>query len=414
MSKMHIVIIGAGPGGYTAAFHAADLGLSVTLIDQDPVLGGVCLNRGCIPSKALLHAAHAVRSAKEAETMGITLGHPSIDIDRLRAWKAGITSRLTGGLARLAAARQVHVIQGKARFLNSSTLEIKKSDGTTTPLSFDKAIIATGSRPVTLPFLPISDRVWDSTRALELPCIPGTLLVIGGRYIGLELGTAYAGLGSAVTIVEALPQLLAGADRDLAEVVLQRLKKTLSAVLAETNVIAAKELAKGIEITFEDKKGIATTRVFDQVLTAVGRRPDTDTLGLENTAVRLTDRKFIIVNAQRQTADPSIYAIGDVTGDPMLAHKASREARIAAAHIAGELVSYAPKAIPSVVFTDPELAWAGLTETEANEQGLNIAVFKFPWLASGRALTLDRTEGITKIIADKTTRKILGIGIAGH
>jgi dihydrolipoamide dehydrogenase len=408
-----LVIIGAGPGGYVAAFHAADLGLSVTLIDRETNPGGVCLYRGCIPSKALLHAAKVLSEAKEAKNFGIEFGAPTIDTAKLRSWKDTIITRLTGGLGQLTKQRKITYIQGDARFLNSSSLEVKKADGSTEQITFEKAILATGSRPAELPFLPKSSRVWDSTTALALPSVPGSLLVIGGGYIGLELGSAYSELGAKVSVVEALPQLLNGVDRDLADILIRRLKKNFTRIMTETKVLRAEEAADGIRVSFQDNKSQESSEVYSNVLVSVGRKPNTEGLGLENTKIKLGPTGHVIVFSQRQTNDANIYAIGDVAGQPMLAHKASYEAKIAVEAIAGHKAVFDPKAIPAVVFTDPEIAWTGLTETEARDKGLDVTVFKFPWAASGRAMTLDRTDGITKIIADTTTKRILGVGIVG-
>ncbi|MEI6437973.1 MAG: dihydrolipoyl dehydrogenase [Candidatus Omnitrophota bacterium] len=408
-----LVVIGAGPGGYAAAFHAADLGLSVTLIDRDLNPGGVCLYRGCIPSKALLHAAKVLTETEEAKNIGIDFGKPSVDIEKLRAWKESVVSKLTGGLGQLTRQRKITYIQGEAKFLSSSSLEIKKADGSTDSLTFEKAILATGSRPIELPFLPKSPKVWDSTGALNLPYVPATLLIIGGGYIGMELGTAYAALGAKVSVVEALPQLLNGADRDLADIVIRRLKKNFAKIMVETKVLKAEETPDGINVTFQDTKGQSFTETYAQVLTSIGRRPNTDGIGLEKTKAVVNAKGFIEVDIERRSADANIYAIGDIAGQPMLAHKATAEAKVAAESAAGKKTAYEPKAIPAVVFTDPELAWTGVTEIEAKEKGLNITVFKFPWAASGRALTLERTDGLTKLIADTETKRILGVGIAG-
>ncbi len=408
-----LVVIGAGPGGYAAAFHAADLGLNVTLIDANPNPGGVCLYRGCIPSKALLHVAKILNEIKEASALGIDCAPPQVDIKKLRSWKDSVVTKLTGGTGLLAKQRKINYIQGNAKFLNSSSLEVTKNGAGAEIVNFDKAIIATGSLPVTLPFLPVSPRVWDSTTALELGSIPKTLLVIGGGYIGLELGSAYAALGSRVTVVEALPTLLAGADRDLADLLLRRVKSKFEKVLTETKVVRAKEESDGIEVTFQDKAGKESTGNFEAVLVAVGRKPNTNGVGLEKTRVKVNAKGFVEVDSQRRTADENIFAIGDTAGQPMLAHKASYEAKVAVEAILGHKTAYEPKAIPAVVFTDPELAWTGLTETEAQTQGLDFVVFKFPWAASGRALTLGRTDGLTKIIAETKTKRILGVSIVG-
>ncbi|MBF0331361.1 MAG: dihydrolipoyl dehydrogenase [Candidatus Omnitrophica bacterium] len=408
-----LTIIGAGPGGYVAAFRAADLGLKVTLIDESPSLGGVCLNRGCIPSKALLHAAHLMTNSTEAKAIGLDFAAPHIDLEKLRGWKNDIIKKLSGGVAQLAKARKITCLHGKARLLNNTTLQVTKPDGAVESLSFEQALIATGSRPVELPFLPKSSRIWDSTDALDLSHVPPTLLIIGGGYIGLELGTVYAALGSKVSVVEALPALMSSADKDLADIVIRRLKKTFSAIMCATRVTAAEETSDGIRVTLKDEKGAERQETYSQILVSVGRRPNTDGLGLENTAIKLDPKGLITTDEQRRTQEKNIFAIGDVTTGPMLAHKASHEAKVAADAAAGYAASYTPKCIACVVFTDPELAWCGLTEQEARSQGINIVVSKFPWAASGRAITLNRIDGATKIIADPKSGRILGVGIAG-
>jgi dihydrolipoamide dehydrogenase len=411
--QTQLVVIGAGPGGYAAAFRAADLGASVTLIDQGQNPGGVCLYRGCIPSKALLHAAKILTEATEATNVGIEFGAPKVNIDKLRSWKDSVVSKLTGGLGQLTKQRKITYIQGEAKFTSSTSLEIKKADGTTDTLSFEKAILATGSRPIELPFLPKSARIWDSTGALALPYIPESLLIIGGGYIGLELGMAYAALGAKVSVVEALPQLLNGADRDLADILIRRLKKTFAKIMLETKVLGVEESANGVIVSFQDAKNQSSKETYAQVLTSVGRKPNTDAIGIEKTKVKVNAKGFVEVNAERRTADENIYAIGDIAGQPMLAHKATAEAKVAAEAIMGHKAAFEPKAIPAVVFTDPELAWVGITEAEAKEKNLDVTIFKFPWAASGRALTLDRTDGTTKVIADTKTKRILGVGIVG-
>ena len=413
MPSTQLAVIGAGPGGYTAAFRAADLGLAVTVIDENLSLGGVCLNRGCIPSKALLHAARVIQEAGDASHIGIEFAAPAIDIAKLRAWKDGIVTRLTTGLVQLAKVRKVTLIQGRAKFLGPKQLQIVTPDGATVLLDADKVILATGSRPVTLPFLPVSTRVWDSTTALALPCVPASLLVIGGGYIGLELGTVYAALGSKVTVVEALPALLSSADKDLADIVTRRLRKTFARIMCATRVSAAEEAPEGIRVTFQDDKGASTQETFTHILSSVGRAPNTAGLGLDTTSIVLTDKGTINVDSQRRTEEADIFAIGDITAGPMLAHKASFEGKVAADVAAGYAASFEPRSIPNVVFTDPELAWCGMTEQEARGKGLDIKAFKFPWAASGRAMTLGRTDGMTKIIADTRTARILGVGIAG-
>ena len=414
-SNLHVAVIGGGPGGYAAAFLAADLGMKVTLIDPELNPGGVCLYRGCIPSKALLHVAKLIDETRHAKNWGIEYDDPKIDVSRLRSWKEGVVKKLTGGLGQLSKQRSINYVQGRASFESSSTLRVARNDGTTESLSFDRIVIATGSRPAIIPSLKLdTPRVMDSTSALDLEDVPGTLLVIGGGYIGLELGTVYAALGSKVTVVEMLSGLLPGADRDLVLPLHRRLEKIFHSILLNTTVAAMKEENGGIRVTFQSKDASsANERVFDKVLVSVGRKPNLEIEGLKNTKVEVGPRGFIQVNQQLQTADPSIYAIGDVVGEPMLAHKASHEGRVAAEAIAGHKVAFEPNAIPAVVFTDPEIAWCGLTETQAQQNGREIKVAKFPWGASGRAMTLDRTEGMTKLVIDPQTERVLGAGLVG-
>ncbi|MGA7687561.1 MAG: dihydrolipoyl dehydrogenase [Terriglobales bacterium] len=413
-SNLRVAVIGGGPGGYAAAFLAADLGMKVTLIDPEVNPGGVCLYRGCIPSKALLHVASLLEEAEQAKNWGIEFAAPKIDLAKLRGWKEGVVTRLTGGLGQLAKQRKVTFIQGKAAFVNSTTLKVTKVQGGDETLTFDRIVIATGSRPTVVPSLKIdSPRLMDSTGALDLADIPKTLLVIGGGYIGLELGSVYATLGTKVTCVEMLSGLLPGADRDLVLPLHKRLEKLFSAILLNTTVKSLKDEKTGIRVTLEGPDVKEKEQVFDRVLMSVGRRPNSEIPGLDKTQVKVNAKGFIEVNLQRQTADPAIYAIGDVAGEPMLAHKAMHEGRTAVEAIAGHKVAFEPAAIPAVVFTDPEIAWAGLTETQAKEQGRQVSVAKFPWAASGRAVTLDRPEGMTKLIIDPKTERVLGVGIVG-
>ena len=414
--KLRIAVIGGGPGGYAAAFLAADLGMQVTLVDPETNPGGVCLYRGCIPSKALLHVAKLIEESQQAKNWGIEYPRPNIDLNRLRSWKEGVVKKLTGGLGQLSKQRKVEYIQGRAAFDNSTTLRISKNDGSENVASFDRIIIATGSRPAIIPKFKLdSPRVMDSTGALNLEDIPGTLLVIGGGYIGLELGSVYAALGTRVTVVEMLPGLLPGADRDLVVPLHKRLEKMLETILLNTTVASLKEDGAGIRATFEgaNVKDENREKVFDRVLVSVGRKPNSEIPGLDKTRVQVNARGFIDVNQQLQTADPNIYAIGDVVGEPMLAHKASHEGRTAVEAIAGHKVAFEPNAIPAVVFTDPEVAWCGLTETQAEKENREIKVAKFPWGASGRAVTIDRPEGMTKLIIDPQTERVLGVGIVG-
>ncbi|HVM92262.1 MAG TPA: dihydrolipoyl dehydrogenase [Terriglobales bacterium] len=414
-SNLRVAVIGAGPGGYAAAFLAADLGMKVSLIDPEINPGGVCLYRGCIPSKALLHVAKLLQEAEHAKNWGIEFAAPKIDVAKLRTWKEGVVTKLTGGLGQLSKQRKVTFIQGKASFVNSTTLKVTKSQaGGEETLTFDRVVIATGSRPTVIPSLRIeSPRLIDSTGALDLADVPKTLLVIGGGYIGLELGSVYATLGTKVTCVEMMPGLLPGADRDLVLPLHKRLERLFSSIMLNTTVKSLKDEKTGIRVTLEGPDVKEKEQVFERVLMSVGRRPNSEIPGLDKTQVKVNAKGFIEINEQRQTADPSIYAIGDVAGEPMLAHKAMHEGRTAVEAIAGHKVAFEPNAIPAVVFTDPEIAWAGLTETQAKEQGREISVAKFPWAASGRALTLDRTEGMTKLIIDPKTERVLGVGIVG-
>jgi len=412
--SLNIAVIGGGPGGYAAAFLAADLGMTVTLIDPELNPGGVCLYRGCIPSKALLHVAKLLEESHQAKDWGIEFAAPKIDVARLRSWKESVVKKLTGGLGVLSKQRKVKYVQGRAAFENSTTLRVTKTDGSEESLTFDRIVIATGSRPAAVPSLKLdTPRMMDSTGALNLDDIPGSLLVIGGGYIGLELGSVYAALGTRVTVVEMLPGLLPGADRDLVLPLHKRLEKMFEQILLNTTVTAVKDEGKGIRATFDGPEVKEREKIFDRVLVSVGRKPNSEIPGLEKTRVQLGPRGFIQVNKQLQTDDPSIYAIGDVIGEPMLAHKASHEGRIAVEAIAGHKVAFEPNAIPAVVFTDPEVAWCGLTETQAQQENRAVNVAKFPWAASGRALTLDRPEGMTKLIIDPETERVLGVGMVG-
>lgn len=405
-----LAVIGGGPGGYVAAFHASDLGLDVTLIDGRERPGGVCLFVGCIPSKALLHAAEVIDEARHAKDFGLVFGDPEIKLDQLRKWKEKVVAQLTGGLGQLAKRRGITYIQGRARFADSQTLSVeghKKQK-----VKFKHAIIATGSRPTELPGSDLqSDRLLDSTSALEIEDVPKTLLVIGGGYIGLELGTVYAALGSKVTVVELLDGLLPGADRDLVKPLEKRIRESFEAVYVNTKVVGMKETKKGIEVELDGEH--SGKKTFEKVLVSVGRRPNSEDLGLDNTEVVVDDKGFIEIDSQCRTDDERIFAIGDVAGEPMLAHKAMREGKVAAEVVAGQKSEFDNLAIPAVVFTNPEIAWAGLTETEAENKGIDFKVTKFPWAASGRALTLGRTEGLTKMLFDPETGRILGVGIVG-
>ena len=416
MSSTQLVVIGGGPGGYAAAFAAADMGMQVALVDTEPNPGGVCLYRGCIPSKALLHVAKLIAEAKHASAWGITYPDPKIDLDKLRGFKDGVVQKLTGGLGQLSKQRKVNYIQGKASFASNTTLDIQRTNGGPEQLTFQHAIIATGSRPSTVPGLSIdSVRLMDSTSALDLPDVPKSLLVVGGGYIGLELGSVYAALGTKVTVVEMTPGLLPGADRDLVAFLSRRLEQTVHKILVNARVVEMKEVKAGVKVRI-DGDGLSDAdkdQTFDRVLVSVGRKPNSEIGGLDKTKVKIIERGFIKVDLARRTDEPNIFAIGDVTGEPMLAHKASHEARVAVEAIAGHNVAFEPQAIPAVVFTDPEVAWCGLTETEAKKQGRKVEVAKFPWAALGRALAIDRPDGMTKLLIDPDTERILGVGIVG-
>ncbi|TWU06572.1 Dihydrolipoyl dehydrogenase [Symmachiella macrocystis] len=413
MSDTELVVLGGGPGGYPAAFAAADAGMKVTLVDEGVKPGGVCLNRGCIPSKALLHVARLINESKEAADWGVTFQPPEIDIDKIRGWKDRVVGQLTGGIEGLCKARGVELVRARGTFLDSNTLELKTEEGETSKLTFDKAIIATGSSPVIPGPLRIDDpRIMDSTGALALEDIPQRLLVVGGGYIGLEMGSVYAALGSKVTVVEMTDGLLPGADRDLVRPLAKRIDSQFHSILLNTKVEKLVPGKKGITVELSGEVE-EKSQLFDRVLISVGRSPNSRNLGLENTKVEITERGFIKVDDKRRTTDPSLMAIGDVAGDPMLAHKATYEAKVVVEALAGEPAAYHPYAIPAVVFTDPELAWCGLTEAEAKAEGREVNTFRFPWAASGRAQTLARTEGITKLISDPETDRILGVGIVG-
>jgi len=412
--RAELVIIGAGPGGYDAAFRAAELGLSVTLIDPEVNPGGVCLYRGCIPSKALLHVAKLVTEAEESSAIGVTFAAPKLDLKKIRSWKAGIIESLTGGLGARAKQLKLTYVRGLATFKDHRTLAVTAADGKKSELRFKQAIIATGSRPIQLPGVePGSARIIDSTGALEIPEIPKSLLVVGGGYIGLELGSVYAALGCAVSVVEMTDGLLPGCDRDLVSLLKRRLDKKFSGILLNTKVVAMQETKTRVQVTLEDKKGEQSQQNFAKVLVAIGRRPNSEQLGLENTKVKITAKGFIEVDAQQRTAEPHIFAIGDIAGEPMLAHKAYAEANVAAEVAAGQKSLFDPRGIPAIVFTDPEIAWCGLTETAAREQKLKVKTAKMPWRGNGRTLTLGRDDGITKIIIDAETDRILGVAVAG-
>ena len=408
-----LVVIGAGPGGYTAAFRAADLGLDTVLIERYPSLGGVCLNVGCIPSKALLHAADVIDQAAHASDFGVDFGKPKINIDTLRGHKEKVVGQLTKGLAGMARQRKVRVVQGTAKFVSANELEIVGADGKAQLLHFANCIIAAGSQPVKLPSFPWDDaRVMDSTDALDLADVPKKLLVVGGGIIGLEMATVYRALGSEVTVVEFMPQLMPGADLDLVKPLADRLKKQGIAIHLKTKVVEAKAQKNGIACTFEGES-IPDGKLYDRVLVSVGRAPNGGKLDAGKAGVEVTERGFIDVDRQMRTNVPHIFAIGDLVGQPMLAHKATHEGKLAAEVAAGEKKEWVARVIPSVAYTDPEIAWVGVTETEAKAKGLKVGVGKFPWAASGRAIGLSRTEGFTKLIFDEDSHRIIGGGIVG-
>jgi dihydrolipoamide dehydrogenase len=415
-NSTQVAVIGAGPGGYAAAFMAADLGLRVALVDLEPNPGGVCLYRGCIPSKALLHVAKVIGESRQAADWGIEFSEPKIDLDKLRAWKDGVVNKLTGGLGQLSKQRKVDFIQGRAAFLDSRTLKIEGQGGERR-LVFENAIIATGSRPGAPRALsldsPRAPRIMDSTAALELDDIPKTMLVIGGGYIGLELGTVYAALGTQVSLVEMTSGLLPGVDRDLVSILAGRVDQIFHSILLNAKVVEMKEEMNGVRVRIEGAEIGGDESVYEKVLVAVGREPNSGVLGLEKTKVIVDARGFVQVDAARRTAEPAIYAIGDVAGEPMLAHKATHEGRVAAEAISGRAAAFEPRAIPAVVFTDPEVAWCGLTESQAKEEGRPVKVARFPWGASGRAATLGRVDGVTKLVIDPESERVLGVGIVG-
>ncbi|MSQ42022.1 MAG: dihydrolipoyl dehydrogenase [Dehalococcoidia bacterium] len=407
-----VVVLGAGPGGYAAAFHAADLGMQVTLVDSEPNPGGVCLYRGCIPSKALLHVSALLHEAKQAREWGVVFEQPAIDLAALRAWKDSVVRKLTGGLGMLGRQRKVKYLQGRGRFADSHTLRVQL-EGELVDVTFDYAIISTGSAPLQPGSLRLdSPRVMDSTTALELESVPDRLLVVGGGYVGLELGSVYASLGSAVTVVEITSGLLPGVDRDLVEPLAKRLATDFQSIMLDTRVTEMAKARGGVRVKLAalDRE---EEQSFDKVLVAVGRRPNSADLGLESTKVTLDGHGFIVTDAQRRTAEPAIFAVGDVAGEPMLAHKATHEAKVAVQAIAGRPVAFEPAAIPAVVFTNPEIAWCGLTESTARSSGVEITVLRYPWAASGRAATLGRSEGLTKLVIDSQTARVLGVGIVG-
>ena len=411
-----LVVIGAGPGGYAAAFYAADRGMKVTLVDPEKNPGGVCVYRGCIPSKALIHVADVITESAHAADFGVAFEKPKVDLDKLRDFKNKVVGQLTSGAGQVRNLRKIQHVQGMASFKDAHTLEIDKTDGGKETLTFEHCIIATGSVPTKIPGLSIdSPRLMDSTGALELPDIPKTLLVVGGGYIGLELGSVYAALGSKVTVVEMTGGLLPGADRDLVNILAKRIGQICEAVWLNTKVtkVAKDSTDRELLVSFEGE-GFTGDKTFDRVLVSIGRRPNASIPGLDKLRVEIDKRGFIVTDKSRKTGEPTIYAIGDVAGEPMLAHKASHEGRAAVDAIAGDRnVEFAPAAIPAVVFTDPEIAWTGLTETDAEKQGIKVTIAKFPWGASGRAISLGRTDGVTKLIIHPESQRVLGVGICG-
>jgi dihydrolipoyl dehydrogenase len=410
--QAQVLVIGAGPGGYTAAFRAADLGLEVVLIEKHSTLGGVCLNVGCIPSKALLHSAKVIDEAKSMEKHGVSFGDPSIDIDKIREYKDGVVGQLTKGLSGMAKMRKVKVVQGVAKFTSPTSVAVATDEGTQT-ISFDNCIIAAGSRVVQLPFLPEDPRIIDSTGALELEDIPEKMLVIGGGIIGLEMATVYRALGAGITVVEMFDQLIPAGDTDVVKVLHRYVKKQYDSILLETSVTKVEAKEDGLWVTFEGKKAPKEPQRFDKILSAVGRRPNADRLNLEAAGVAIDDKGFITVDNQLKTNVNNIYAIGDLVGQPMLAHKATHEAHVAAEVIAGKKHVFEPRCIPSVAYTDPEVAWVGLTEKEAKAKNIDYSVGTFPWAASGRAIGVGRTEGFSKTLYDNSNHRIIGAAAVG-
>ncbi len=415
--QTEVVVLGSGPGGYTAAFRAADLGKKVVLVERLQIdaayrLGGVCLNVGCIPSKALLHAAKVIEESADFSNHGIRFESPTIELDKLRDWKESVVKRLTQGLTGLAKQRKVQLVYGEGKFISPHELAVQTAEGVQT-IMFDNAVIAVGSRPIQLPFLPDDPRIMDSTGALEIADIPQRLLVIGGGIIGMEMATVYHALGSKITVVELMDGLLGNVDKDIAAPLFKRVKKRYENILLETKVTHVEAKADGLWVTFEGKNAPSQPERFDRVLSSVGRVPNGKCIDAENAGLQVDDRGFIAVDTQQRTNISHIFAIGDVTGNPMLAHKAMPEGRIAAEVIAGKKHFFEPKCIPSVAYTDPEVAWVGVTENEAKANNLNYDKGIFPWMASGRSLSLGRDEGLTKLIFDKNTHRILGAGIVG-
>jgi len=414
MSDMHteVLILGGGPGGYTAAFRAADLGKQVTLVERYPVIGGVCLNVGCIPSKALLHLAHIIHEAEAAESHGLSFGKPKIDLDKVRSWKESVSKALNTGLAGLAKQRNIKIVQGVGSFESASSMLVEGEDGKQI-ITFDDVIISAGSQATQIPVFPNDDpRLWDSTDALELKEIPKKLLIVGGGIIGLEMATVYHALGSEISVVELMDQIIPGCDSDLVRPLHKRIKKQYKNIWLETKVEGIKALKSGLKVSFSGDKA-PDSETFDAVLIAVGRRPNGFKIGADKAGIEVDERGFIQVNEQQKTNVEHIYAIGDIVGNPMLAHKAAHEGKVAAEVISGEKSAFDALTIPAVAFTDPEITWMGLTEIEAKKQGIEYDKGTFPWAASGRSLSLGRNEGMTKILCEKETGRVLGAGMVG-
>ena len=408
-----ILVIGSGPGGYAAAFRAADLGREVTLVDKDPTLGGVCLNRGCIPSKTLLHIAKVLEEAESLKKMGVTFTKPTIDIELVRDWKNKVVSQLSSGIGQMAKARKVNTIQAEATFLSDNEVQLK-SESSTEIITFDHCVIASGSSSSIIPGIPFdNENVLTSKTALDLKKIPESLLVIGGGYIGLEMGTVFSALGSSVSVAEFLPNLLPGADPDLVKPLARKLKKEFSEIHLSTKITKVEQAKSGVMDVTMEKNGEEITKQYEQVLVSVGRKPNTEKMGVDKTNIKVNEQGFISVDKYQQTSVKNIFAIGDIVGNPMLAHKATHEGKVAAEVICGLPAAFDAKAIPAVIFTDPEIAWVGVTETEAKESGIPYEKGEFPWAASGKSLALGRNEGRTKILFDKDTKRTIGVGIVG-
>ncbi|MCB1828100.1 MAG: dihydrolipoyl dehydrogenase, partial [Coxiellaceae bacterium] len=410
--KTKLVVLGSGPGGYSAAFRAADLGIDTIMVERDKTLGGVCLNVGCIPSKAYLHAAAVIDDAHAMAGNGIDFGKPTIDVDQLRTWKDGVVGRLTGGLASMAKQRKVNVINGVGKFTTANQLVVEGEEGTTT-IEFEYAIIAAGSRSIKLPFMPEDPRIFDSTGALNIENPKAKMLVLGGGIIGLEMATVYEALGAEIHVVELMDQIMPGADKDLVAPLKKIIDKKYKSIMLKTKVTKVEAKKDGLHVTFEGENAPDKPQVFDTILESVGRRPNGDQIDAEKAGVTVDERGFIGVDKQMRTNVPHIFAIGDIVGQPMLAHKAVPEGRLAAEVIAGMNHFFDPKCIPSVAYTDPEVAWVGITETEAKEQGINYGKGAFPWVANGRSLAMERREGLTKLLFDNKTNRIIGGGIVG-